>query len=84
MEIVSKNFIHDCFGFSLEKKLDKHTVYLGDQTILILEYDDFLYCCSLISNKEDDFLVKVDYILIFKNFITRYNQLERIIKIGGL
>ena len=35
MEIVSKNFIHDCFGFSLEKKLDKQTEYLGDQTILI-------------------------------------------------
>ena len=85
VEIVCSDFVHDCFGFSFKENLKEMTVCLGAQTILIKEdNNNSLYCCSLISNKEDDFLVKVDYILIFKDYKIYDDQTEVITKSGGI
>ena len=53
IELVFEDFIKDCLDNSESLGFTKTEVYLGNQTILILdeEKSNVLYCCSLVQNK---------------------------------
>ena len=57
IELVFEDFIKDCLDNSEPLSFTKTEVYLGNQTILILdeEKSNVLYCCSLVQNEGDNF-----------------------------
>ena len=88
IELVFEDFIKDCLDNSEPLGFTKTEVYLGNQTILILdeEKSNVLYCCSLVQNEGDNFnfCVKVEYILFFNNKDALFDQLDEITSLGGL
>ena len=95
IELVSHNFIHDCFGDPLDDILREQSILLGCQNIFIYDVAgkykheikaNSLYCCSLQDEGDDcyNFSVRVDYILSFGNDEVLQKQIFRLQKLGGL
>ena len=87
-ELVLSNFFSDCLNNSSQLGFPKTDVYLGNQTILIVdeEKNEVLYCCSLVKNEENNFnfCVKVDYILFFEDPDCQRDQIDKIADVKGL
>ena len=92
IELVNNQFFEDCLKDSNQIGFIKTNVYIGDQTILIVDDKknnkniDVLYCCSLFPSDADNynFFVKVEYILIFNDTQTTIEEIGNIRDIGGL
>ena len=88
IELVLQQFFKDCLNNSPQIGFTKTEVYIGNQTILIVddERNDVLYCCSLVPNDENNFnfCVKVEYILFSSNPDVQRDIIGDIADLGGL
>ena len=92
IELIFYKFFEDCLNNCHQMGFIKTDIYIGNQTILIVDEESsknnnsVLYCCSLVPNEPGNynFNVKVEYILFFRDIDSQTDEINEMVNIGGL